>query len=69
MLVQFCFFGAYFITSYFSSDPINKIDYKNGMLLGLLISALGCFLFYPTAVPIVTAAPTSTKIPSIPSFN
>jgi FHS family L-fucose permease-like MFS transporter len=57
MLVQFCFFGAYFIgsvvyfvTSYFSGDPINKIGYKNGMLLGLLISALGCFLFYPAAV-------------------
>lgn len=57
MLVQFCFFGAYFIgsliyfiTSYFSGDPINKIGYKNGMLLGLLISAIGCFLFYPAAV-------------------
>src|SRR5690606_19909139 len=57
MLVQFCFFGAYFvgsliyfITSYFNGDPINKIGYKNGMLLGLLISAVGCFLFYPAAV-------------------
>ncbi len=57
MLVQFCFFGAYFIgsvlyfiTSYFYGDPINKIGYKNGMLIGLLISALGCFLFYPAAV-------------------
>src|SRR5690606_34404297 len=57
MLVQFCFFGAYFIgsliyftTSYLSGDPINKIGYKNGMLWGLLISALGCFLFYPAAV-------------------
>lgn len=56
MLVQFCFFGAYFIgsliyftTSYLSGDPINKIGYKNGMLWGLLISALGCFLFYPAA--------------------
>jgi len=57
MLVQFCFFGAYFIgsliyfiTSYYKGDPINKIGYKNGMLLGLIISALGCFLFYPAAV-------------------
>lgn len=56
MLVQFCFFGAYFIgsiiyffISYFYTDPINKIGYKNGILLGLLISALGCFLFYPAA--------------------
>lgn len=54
MLVQFCFFGAYFIgsliyflISYFYTDPINRIGYKNGILLGLVISALGCFLFYP----------------------
>ncbi|WP_026063113.1 sugar MFS transporter [Pedobacter arcticus] len=57
MLVQFCFFGAYFIgsvvyfvTSHFSGDPINKIGYKNGMLLGLLIASIGCFLFYPAAL-------------------
>jgi FHS family L-fucose permease-like MFS transporter len=56
MLVQFCFFGAYFIgsviyflISYFKGDPINKIGYKNGILLGLLISAIGCGLFYPAA--------------------
>ncbi|NGM60997.1 sugar MFS transporter [Sphingobacterium sp. SGG-5] len=56
MLVQFCFFGAYFIgsfiyflISYFYSDPINRIGYKNGILIGLLISALGCLLFYPAA--------------------
>lgn len=56
MLVQFCFFGAYFvgsliyfITSYYKGDPINKIGYKNGMLIGLLVSAIGCFLFYPAA--------------------
>ncbi|WP_118193549.1 sugar MFS transporter [Albibacterium indicum] len=54
MLVQFAFFGAYFIgsliyflLSYFYGDPINKIGYKGGLLIGLLLSALGCFLFYP----------------------
>jgi len=54
MLVQFAFFGAYFIgsavyfaISYFYGDPINKIGYKMGIILGLLLSALGCFLFYP----------------------
>jgi FHS family L-fucose permease-like MFS transporter len=57
MMVQFCFFGAYFMgsviyftLSYFFGDPINKIGYKNGMLLGLVISSIGCFLFYPAAV-------------------
>jgi FHS family L-fucose permease-like MFS transporter len=56
MLVQFCFFGAYFtgsliyfLISYYSGDPINKIGYKKGIMLGLLIAALGCCLFYPAA--------------------
>ena len=56
-LVQFSFFGAYFIGSllYFISsitigDPIAKIGYKNGVIYGLLLSAIGCFLFYPSAV-------------------
>ena len=56
-LVQFAFFGAYFIGSliYFISsitigDPISKIGYKNGIIGGLLLSATGCFLFYPSAV-------------------
>lgn len=56
MLVQFAFFGAYFLGSvvYFIlsiriGDPINRIGYKNGMIIGLFISALGCVLFYPAA--------------------
>ncbi len=55
-LVQFAFFGAYFIGSlaYFISsvtigDPISKIGYKNGIIIGLILSATGCFLFYPSA--------------------
>lgn len=55
-LVQFAFFGAYFIGSliYFISsvtigDPIAKMGYKNGIVLGLILSAAGCFLFYPSA--------------------
>lgn len=56
MLIQFAFFGAYFVGSFIyfiissiSGDPINKIGYKNGILLGLLISAFGTFLFFPAA--------------------
>ena len=55
-LVQFAFFGAYFVVSlaYFlisaaKGDPINRIGYKNGLVLGLLIAGVGCFLFYPAA--------------------
>lgn len=56
MMVQFSFFTAYFIGSllYFiisirSGDPISKIGYKNGIIWGLLISAIACFMFYPAA--------------------
>lgn len=56
-LVQSAFFGAYFIGSliYFiisvaSGDPIQRIGYKNGILLGLGVSALGAGLFYPAAI-------------------
>lgn len=56
MLIQFCFFGAYFIISviyFFSSirqgDLISKIGYKKGIIFGLLIMAVGCVLFYPAA--------------------
>src|ERR1700760_370620 len=56
MLVQFAFFGAYFIGSvtYFlissqTGDPIAKIGYKNGVVIGLLIAATGSALFWPAA--------------------
>jgi len=56
MLVQFCFFGAYFIGSliYFfisisKGDPINKVGYKKGILFGIFLAAFGCILFYPAA--------------------
>jgi len=56
MLIQLAFFGAYFvggflyyIISRIMGDPINKIGYKNGIIIGLLISALGTALFYPAA--------------------
>ena len=49
MLVQFCFFGAYFIVSPFAGMLIDKVGYQQGIVLGLLTTALGCFLFYPSA--------------------
>lgn len=56
MLVQFAFFGAYFIGSllYFAvsvviGDPIARLGYKNGVVIGLLISAAGSALFWPAA--------------------
>lgn len=49
MLVQFCFFGAYFIVSLPAGALIRKIGYQSGAVTGLVIAAAGCALFYPAA--------------------
>lgn len=48
-LIQFCFFGAYFITSSFFGKLIQKIGYQASVSLGFFIAACGCLLFYPAA--------------------
>jgi len=67
MLVQFAFFTAYFIGSFLyfvisaiAGDPIAKIGYKNGIVIGLLLSAFGSALFWPAA----NLAPRSSIISS-----
>jgi len=57
LLIQFSFFGSFFIGSllYFifsikKGDPISKIGYKNGMSIGLLVAGAGSLLFYPATV-------------------
>ncbi len=49
MLVQFCFFTAYFVVSVPSGYLVEKIDYKGGIITGLSIAGIGCLLFYPAA--------------------
>lgn len=49
MMVQFCFFGAYFIVSIPAGIMVKKIGYKAGIVIGLTIAALGCLMFYPAA--------------------
>lgn len=49
MLVQFCFFGAYFIVSMPAGALIRRIGYQKGAVTGLLIAAAGCALFYPAS--------------------
>ena len=48
-MVQFAFFGAYFLLSIPASYMLSKIGYKKGIILGLITMALGCLLFYPAA--------------------
>jgi FHS family L-fucose permease-like MFS transporter len=49
MLVQFCFFGAYFIVSVPAGALIRRVGYQKGAVAGLLIAACGCALFYPAS--------------------
>jgi len=48
-LVQFCFFGAYFVMSFPSGYLVEKRGYKQGICIGLVGAAMGCVLFYPAA--------------------
>lgn len=48
-LVQFSIFGAYFIMSIPAGLFMKRFGYKNGVLLGLSLFALGSFLFVPAA--------------------
>ena len=48
-LVQFCFFGAYFIISPIANRIIDKFGFQMGLVIGLVVTASGCFLFYPSA--------------------
>jgi FHS family L-fucose permease-like MFS transporter len=57
MLIQFAFFGAYFIFSIPSAKVIDWIGYQRSMVLGLLTMGLGSFLFVPAA-----------SVPSFPLF-
>lgn len=49
MLVQFCFFGAYFLVSLPAGAIVKKLGYQKGIVLGLVIAAVGCLCFYPAA--------------------
>ena len=49
MLVQFCFFGAYFICSIPAGRVLHRVGYKRGVIIGLCIAGLGALMFYPAA--------------------
>lgn len=57
MLIQFAFFGAYFIFSIPSAKVIDWIGYQRSMVAGLLTMGVGAFLFVPAA-----------SVPSYPLF-
>jgi len=48
-LLQLAYFGAYFLMALPAGIFMNKYGYKRGIILGLLLYAVGAFLFYPSA--------------------
>ena len=50
MLVQFTFFGAYFLMSLPAGRLVAALGYKKGIVAGLAIAALGAFGFWPAAL-------------------
>jgi len=57
MLIQFAFFGAYFLFSIPSAKIVDWIGYQRSMVVGLLTMGAGAFLFVPAA-----------SVPSFPLF-
>ena len=55
MLIQFTFFGTYFLLSLPSAKLIERVGYRYSIGIGLSVMALGCLIFFPAA--------------AIPSFN
>lgn len=48
-MVQFAWFTAYGVISIPGGRLIKRIGYKNGILIGLSLAAIGCLMFYPAA--------------------
>jgi FHS family L-fucose permease-like MFS transporter len=49
MLVQLCFFSAYFVASIPSGVLVQRIGYRYGIIVGLGIAGMGALGFYPAA--------------------
>ncbi len=49
MLVQFCFFSSYFLFALPSGKLVEWRGYKQAMVFGLLVMAVGAFLFLPAS--------------------
>ena len=49
-LIQFTFFGAYFIMSIPSGKIIAHFGYQKGIVIGLVTAGIGTLMFYPAAL-------------------
>ncbi|MDR6672126.1 sugar MFS transporter [Xanthomonas sp. 1678] len=57
MLIQFTFFGAYFLMSLPAGAVVARVGYKSSIVIGLVVAAIGAAMFYPAA-----------RLPSYPLF-
>ncbi|WP_369942738.1 sugar MFS transporter [Xanthomonas medicagonis] len=57
MLIQFTFFGAYFLMSLPAGAVVSRVGYKASVVIGLVVAAIGAAMFYPAA-----------RLPSYPLF-
>ena len=48
-LLQAAYFGAYFLVALPAGMFMNRFGYKKGIIAGLLLYAVGAFMFYPSA--------------------
>jgi FHS family L-fucose permease-like MFS transporter len=49
MLIQFTFFGTYFLLSMPSAKLIERVGYRHSIGIGLAVMAFGCLIFFPAA--------------------
>jgi len=49
MLIQFIFFGAYFVMSLPAGRVIERFGYRSSIVIGLAVTGLGALLFVPAA--------------------
>ena len=49
-LVQFALYGGYFVMGIPAGLIIKRYGYKKGIVFGLLVFAIGAFLFYPATL-------------------
>lgn len=50
LMVQMCFFGAYFVMSLPSGWIVGKIGYKRGIVVALAVIGIGLLLFQPASI-------------------
>ena len=53
LLVQFCFFGAYFVMSMPSGKIVSRIGYKTAIIVALSTIGIGLLLFVPASLVVV----------------